>query len=87
MQQSCSVTRFHLGRERNGYICTQIDFDFGELKWTDGKNFDSDQFMEKWKEKFGQVWATVGVNWPKHPYQPEYGVLGTDLLFMKIEIN
>ena len=83
----CHKVHFHLGRERNGYICTEIDFDFGGRKWTDGQFFDSDQFIEKWKERFGQVWAIIGVNWPKHPYQPEYGVLGTDSFFMKIDSN
>ena len=64
---------------KQDFICTEIDFDFERRKWTDGNFFENDQFIEHWKERFGQVWANGITLWPKRPYQPEYLVLGTSL--------
>ena len=66
------------GRTKNTDMCTEIDFDFGSRKWTDGKSFEDNHFMKKWETKFDGVWYNGFRMWPPNPYIRRFVFLGTD---------
>ena len=57
-------------------LCTKINFDFKQREWTDGKSFENEDFIEKWKIKFGGVWNSYETVYPREPYQPDHISLG-----------
>ena len=64
-------------------LCTKINFDFKKREWTDGKSFENEDFIKKWKNKFG-VWDDIEKHFPREPYQPEHISLGRILHASKI---
>ena len=64
-------------------LCTKINFDFKKREWTDGKSFENEDFIKKWKIKFG-VWDDIEKHFPREPYQPEHISLGRILHASKI---
>ena len=65
-------------------LCTKIDFDFKKREWTDGKSFENEDFINKWKIKFGGIWNDNEIVYPREPYQPDHINLGRILHARKI---
>ena len=61
------------------YLCTDVQYDFGRRKWTDGSDLESSDFIQNWKNKFQQLWDHHECDWPPQPYQPELVVLTYDI--------
>ena len=61
-------------------LCTDVQYDFGRRKWSDGKALESIDFVLQWEKKFKQLWDSSEVFWPPQPYQPELVVLNYEVL-------
>ena len=60
-------------------LCTDVKYDFGGRKWSDGKALESSDFISKWKKKFQQLWDSNEGFWPPEPYQPALVVLNYEV--------
>lgn len=56
-------------------FCTDVKFDFERRKWTDERALEGSDFVQKWENKFEQLWQNNKVLWPRQPYQPDIVVL------------
>ena len=51
-------------------MCTNLKFDYNLLKWTDNEFTKNENFMRKWKRRFGGFWHNKEGMFPTQPYQP-----------------
>ena len=51
-------------------ICTNIQFDYEMLKWTDNEFTENKYFELKWRRRFGGFWHNRKNMLPTQPYQP-----------------
>ena len=57
-------------------MCTNVNFDFDLMKWTDYEFMEDVIFVDKWKENFGGLWENFDCVLPQQPYQPLLVTLG-----------
>ena len=68
-------------------LCTDVQYDFGRRKWSDGKALESSDFILQWKKKFQQLWESYERFWPPEPYQPELVVLNYEVFKYKEKLT
>ena len=51
-------------------MCTNLEFDFDSMNWTDHNSLKNDYFVAKWEETIGQFWNNREGVFPIEPFLP-----------------
>ena len=51
-------------------ICTNVDFNFTTLRWSDQLLMEQQDFIQKWISRFGAFWDVWEGNYPYQPFIP-----------------
>ena len=62
-------------------MCTNVNYDFDLMKWTDYEFMEDVIFVNKWAENFGGLWENFECVLPQQPYQPVLVTLGYEHSF------
>ena len=58
--------------DQNGMnqYCTNLKYDFGKSQWTDVEKTVDTNFIEEWRQRFGDFWNNYPHGHPIQPYEP-----------------
>ena len=51
-------------------MCTNLEFDFDSMNWTDNNSLENDNFVPKWEKEIGQFWNNREGFLPIEPFIP-----------------